>query len=64
MVDLSSELEKDHQIEQMGTRIREPEEQMEVQDNTIDVLENQVHYLLIQLDEANAHMEMHHQEMQ
>jgi hypothetical protein len=40
MVDLSSELvEKDLQIKLMGTRTLELEEQVEVQDNTIDVLE-------------------------
>jgi hypothetical protein len=37
---------------------------VEVQDNTIEVLENQLHDLQIELDEANAYMEMHHQEMQ
>ena len=41
MVDLSFELmEKNIQINQMGTRTRELEEQVEVWDNTIQVLEN------------------------
>lgn len=41
MVDLSFELvEKNIQINQMGTRTRELEEQVEVWDNTIEVLEN------------------------
>jgi hypothetical protein len=40
VMDLSSELvEKDLQIKLMGTRTLELEEQVEVQDNTIDVLE-------------------------
>ena len=65
MVDLSSELvEKDIQIEQMGTCTHELEEQVEFRDNTIEVLENQLHDLQVKLDETNAHLEMHHQEMQ
>jgi hypothetical protein len=57
MVDLSSELvDKDLQIEQMGNHTRELEHQVEIRDNTIDVQ--------VELDEANAHLEMHHQEMQ
>lgn len=45
-MDLSFELvEKDLQIGQMGTRTRELEERVQVQDNTIEVLENQLHDL-------------------
>jgi uncharacterized coiled-coil protein SlyX len=57
-------VEKDLQIEQMGTRTRELEDQVEFRDNTIEVLENQLHDLQVKLDETNAHLEMHHQEMQ
>jgi uncharacterized coiled-coil protein SlyX len=57
VVDLSSELvEKDLQIEQMGTRTRELEDQVEFRDNTIEVLENQLHDLHVELDETNAHL--------
>ena len=41
MVDLSSELvEKDLQVEQMSNRIQALEQQVEIRDNTIDILEN------------------------
>jgi hypothetical protein len=33
---------------------------VEIQDNTIEVLENQLHDVHVELDEANAHLEMHH----
>jgi peptidoglycan hydrolase CwlO-like protein len=64
VVDLSSELvDKDLQIEQMGNHTRELEQQVEIRDNTIEVLKNQLHDVQVELDEANAHLEMHHQEM-
>jgi hypothetical protein len=51
VVDLSSELvEKDLQAKQMGTWIRELEEQVEVQDNNIEVLENQLQTTQQQLE--------------
>jgi uncharacterized coiled-coil protein SlyX len=41
MVNLSSELmEKDLHVEQLSQRIATLEQQVEIQDNTIDVLEN------------------------
>jgi hypothetical protein len=44
VVDLSLELlEKDLQIEQMSTRTHELQQQVEIMDNTIKVLENQLH---------------------
>jgi hypothetical protein len=53
MVDLSSELvEKDLQVEQLSQRIATLEQQVEIRDNTIDVLE------------ANDHLDMHHLEME
>jgi chromosome segregation ATPase len=64
MVDLPSELvEKDLQVEQMSNRIQELEQQVEIWDNTIEVLENQLHDVQEELDEANTHIEMHHQDM-
>jgi hypothetical protein len=43
VVDLSSELvEKDLQVERLSQRITTLEQQVEIQDNTIDVLENQL----------------------
>ena len=47
----------------MGNHTRELEQQVEVRDNTIEVLENQLHDVQVELDEANAHLDMHHQEM-
>jgi chromosome segregation ATPase len=64
VVDLSSELvEKDLQVEQMSNHIQELEQQVEIQDKTIEVLENQLHDVQEALDEANTHIEMHHQDM-
>ena len=37
---------------------------MEIQDNTIDILEIQLHNVQEELAEANAHLEMHHQDME
>jgi arginyl-tRNA synthetase len=60
MVDLSSEfVEKDLHIEQMGTQVHELQEQVEVRGNTIEVLENQLHDLQLELDDAKEHLEMH-----
>jgi chaperonin cofactor prefoldin len=36
------------------------EQQLEIRDNTIEVLENQLHGVQEELDEANAHLDMHH----
>lgn len=64
MVDLSSELvEKDLQIEQMGNRTQELEQQVEIRYKTIEVLENQLHDVQEELDEANVHLDMRHQDM-
>jgi peptidoglycan hydrolase CwlO-like protein len=64
VVNLSSELvEKDLQIEQMSNFTQELEQQVEIRDNTIEVLENQLLDVQEELDEANAHLEMHHQDM-
>jgi chaperonin cofactor prefoldin len=44
VIDLSSELvEKDLQVERLSQRITTLEQQVEIRDNTIDVLENQLH---------------------
>jgi TolA-binding protein len=64
VVDLSTELvEKDLRTKQMGTQIRELEEQVEERNHTIEVLENQLQNTLQQLEEANEHLDMHHQGM-
>jgi hypothetical protein len=36
---------------------------VEIRDNTIEVLKNQLHDMQEELDEANTHLEMHHQDM-
>jgi uncharacterized coiled-coil protein SlyX len=36
------------------------EQQVEIQDNTIDALEIQLHEVQEELEEANDHLEMHH----
>jgi uncharacterized coiled-coil protein SlyX len=36
---------------------------VEIQDNTIDVLENQLHDVQQELEQANDHLDMHHLEM-
>jgi uncharacterized coiled-coil protein SlyX len=64
VVDLSSELvEKDLQVERLSQRITTLEQQVEIQDNTIDVLENQLHDVQ-EIEEANDHLDMHHLEME
>jgi hypothetical protein len=37
---------------------------VEIRDNTIDVLENQLHDAQRELEEANDHLDMHHLEME
>jgi predicted RNase H-like nuclease (RuvC/YqgF family) len=55
MVDLSSELvEKDLQIEQMSNRTQELEQQVEIRDNTIEVLENQLHDVQEELGQRSS----------
>jgi TolA-binding protein len=64
IVDLSLELvQKDLQVEQMNQRILTLEQQVEIWDNTIDIMEIQLHDVQEELAEANAHLEMHHQDM-
>jgi chromosome segregation ATPase len=61
VVDLSSELvEKDLQVEQLSQCIATLEQQVEIWDNTIDILEIQLHDMQEELEEANDHLEMHH----
>jgi chromosome segregation ATPase len=65
VVDLSSELvEKDLQVEQMSQRIMTLEQQVEIRDNTIDILEIQLHDVQEELADSNDHLEMHHQDME
>jgi TolA-binding protein len=65
VVDLSSELvEKDLKVEQLNQRIVTLEEQVEIRDNTNDILEIQLHDVQEELEEANDHLEMHHQDME
>jgi uncharacterized coiled-coil protein SlyX len=47
----------------MGNRTHELEQQVEIRDSTIEVLGNQLHNVQEELDEANAHIDMHHQDM-
>jgi uncharacterized coiled-coil protein SlyX len=51
-------------VEQLSQRIATLEHQVEIRDNTIDVLENQLHDVLEELEEANDHLDMHHLEME
>jgi hypothetical protein len=63
VVDLSTEMvEKDLQVEQMANQIQELEEG--ARKNTIEVLEDQLINTQQQLEEANQHLDMHHQEIQ
>jgi uncharacterized coiled-coil protein SlyX len=57
-------VEKDLQVEQMATQIQELEELVGARENTIEVLEDQLINTQQQLDEANQHLDMHHQEIQ
>jgi chromosome segregation ATPase len=54
VVDLSFELvEKYLQVERLSQRITTLEQQVEIRDNTTDVLENQLHDVQRELEEAN-----------
>jgi TolA-binding protein len=65
VVDLSSELvEKDLQVEQLSQRIATLEQQVEIRDNNIDILKIQLHDVQEELEEANDHLDMHHQDME
>jgi uncharacterized coiled-coil protein SlyX len=48
----------------MATQIQELEEQVGARENTIQVLEDQLLNTQQQLEEANQHLDMHHQEIQ
>jgi hypothetical protein len=48
----------------MNQRILTLEQQVEIRDNTIDILEIQLHDVQEELAEANHHLEMHHQDME
>jgi uncharacterized coiled-coil protein SlyX len=65
VVDLSTEMvAKDLQVEQMANQIQELEELVGARENTIEVLEDQLIKTQQQLEEANQHLDMHHQEIQ
>jgi uncharacterized coiled-coil protein SlyX len=51
-------------VEQLSQCIATLEQQVEIRDNTIDVLENQLHDVQQELEEANDHTDMHHLEME
>jgi uncharacterized coiled-coil protein SlyX len=57
-------VEKDLQVKQMNQRILTLELQVEIRDNTIDILEIQFHDVQEELAQANDHLEMHHQDME
>jgi hypothetical protein len=64
VVDLSTEMvEKDLQVEHMANQIQEHEELVGARENTIEVLEDQLINTQQQLEEANQHLDMHHQEI-
>jgi uncharacterized coiled-coil protein SlyX len=48
----------------LSQRITTLEQQVEIRDNTIDVLVNQLHDVQQELEEANDHLDMHHLEME
>jgi uncharacterized coiled-coil protein SlyX len=48
----------------MATQIQELEELVGAKENTIEVLEDQLMNTKQQLEEANQHLDMHHQEIQ
>jgi septal ring factor EnvC (AmiA/AmiB activator) len=65
VVDLFTEMvEKDLQVEQMANQIQELKELVGARENTIEVLEDQLINTQQQLEEANQHLDMHHQEIQ
>ena len=47
----------------MANQIQELEELMGARENTIEVLEDQLINTQHQLEEANQHLDMHHQEI-
>ena len=47
----------------MSNRIQALEQQVKIWDNTIDILENQLHDVQEELAEAKIHLEIHHQDM-
>jgi uncharacterized coiled-coil protein SlyX len=47
----------------MATQIQELEEQVGARENTIEFLDDQLLTTQQQLEEANHHMDMHHQEI-
>ena len=49
------------QVEQLSTDIQELEELVGTRENTIEVLEDQLLTTQQQLEEANQHLDMHHQ---
>jgi hypothetical protein len=51
-------VEKDLQIEQMGTQVHQIQEEVHEQEVTIGILEDQPHDLQLELDDANEHIEM------
>jgi TolA-binding protein len=51
-------------VEQLSQCIATLEKQVEIRDNTIDILEIQLHDVQEELEEANNHLEMHHQDME
>ena len=51
-------------MEQLTDEIHELEELVGTRENTIEVLEDQLLNTQQQLAEANAHLDMHHQEIQ
>jgi septal ring factor EnvC (AmiA/AmiB activator) len=65
VVDLSTEMVEKHlQVEQMANQIQELGELVGARENTIEVLEDQLINTQQQLEEANQHLDMHHQEIQ
>jgi hypothetical protein len=48
----------------LSQRIATPEQQVEIRDNTIDILVIQLHDVQEELEESNNHLEMHHQDME
>jgi hypothetical protein len=65
VVDLSTDMvEKNLQVEQMANQIQELQELVRAMENTIEVLKDQLINTQQQLEEANQHLDMHHQEIQ
>jgi uncharacterized coiled-coil protein SlyX len=51
-------------VEHLSQRITTLEQQVKIQDNTVGILEIQLHDVQEELGEANDHLEMHHQDME